>query len=47
MVFFFDKKDMILNLFMPIQETFWSPAYGSVIDKFGVQFQISATPVQA
>lgn len=26
---------------MPIQETFWSPAYGIVTDKFGVQFQIT------
>jgi PhnB protein len=26
---------------MPIQETFWSPAYGMVTDKFGVHFQIS------
>jgi PhnB protein len=26
---------------MPLQETFWSPAYGSVMDKFGVTFQIS------
>jgi PhnB protein len=25
---------------MPLQETFFSPAYGSVIDKFGVCFQI-------
>jgi len=25
---------------MPLQETFFSPAYGSVIDKFGVSFQI-------
>ncbi|MEK4027275.1 VOC family protein [Pseudobacillus sp. FSL P4-0506] len=25
---------------MPLQETFFSPAYGSVIDKFGVNFQI-------
>jgi PhnB protein len=25
---------------MPLQETFFSPAYGSVIDKFGVTFQI-------
>ncbi|AZU62258.1 VOC family protein [Neobacillus mesonae] len=25
---------------MPLQETFFSPAYGSVIDKFGVFFQI-------
>lgn len=26
---------------MPLQETFWSPAYGIVTDKFGVTFQIS------
>jgi PhnB protein len=25
---------------MPLQETFFSPAYGSVTDKFGVSFQI-------
>ncbi len=25
---------------MPLQETFFSPAYGNVIDKFGVSFQI-------
>jgi PhnB protein len=25
---------------MPLQETFFSPAYGSVTDKFGVPFQI-------
>ena len=25
---------------MPLQETFFSPAYGSVTDKFGVNFQI-------
>ena len=25
---------------MPLQETFFSPAYGSVIDKFGVEFQV-------
>lgn len=32
---------------MPIQETFWSPAYGMVTDKYGVQFQISCKPGQA
>ncbi|MEK3908061.1 VOC family protein [Oceanobacillus sp. FSL W7-1309] len=26
---------------MPMQETDWSPAYGQVIDKFGVTWQIS------
>ncbi|MBM6616965.1 VOC family protein [Bacillus suaedaesalsae] len=25
---------------MPLQETFFSPAYGGVIDKFGVTFQV-------
>ncbi|OIK09256.1 VOC family protein [Bacillus sp. MUM 13] len=25
---------------MPLQENFFSPAYGSVVDKFGVSFQI-------
>ena len=27
---------------MPIAETFWSPAFGSVTDKFGVKWNISA-----
>ncbi|WP_028403175.1 VOC family protein [Ectobacillus panaciterrae] len=26
---------------MPLQETFWSPSYGQVTDKFGVEWQIS------
>ncbi|MBU8690974.1 VOC family protein [Priestia megaterium] len=26
---------------MPLQETFWSPSYGQVTDKFGVIWQIS------
>lgn len=26
---------------MPLQETFWSPCYGQVTDKFGVSWQIS------
>jgi PhnB protein len=29
------------TVIMPIQETFWSPAYGQVTDKFGVTWQIS------
>jgi PhnB protein len=28
------------QVIMPLQETFFSPAYGSVIDKFGIYFQI-------
>lgn len=26
---------------MPLQETFWSPLYGQVTDKFGVTWQVS------
>lgn len=26
---------------MPLQETFWSPLYGQVIDQFGVLWQVS------
>jgi len=31
---------------MPVQETFWSPAYGMVRDKFGVTFQLSTEQPQ-
>ncbi|HZG86865.1 VOC family protein [Paenibacillus sp.] len=31
---------------MPIQETFWSPAYGIVTDKFGISFQVTTHPAQ-
>ncbi|SIS39765.1 VOC family protein [Salimicrobium flavidum] len=30
---------------MELQETFWSPSYGSVIDRFGIEWQISVEPV--
>jgi PhnB protein len=26
---------------MPLQETFWSPSYGTVTDKFGMNWQVS------
>ncbi|MFD2043604.1 VOC family protein [Ornithinibacillus salinisoli] len=26
---------------MPLQETFWSPSYGQVTDKFGITWQVS------
>lgn len=29
---------------MSLQETFWSPSYGQVTDKFGVTWQISTQP---
>ncbi|PLR78321.1 hypothetical protein CU633_05790 [Bacillus sp. V3-13] len=30
------------QVIMPLQETFWSPSYGQITDKFGVTWQISA-----
>ncbi|MEH7462261.1 VOC family protein [Bacillus thuringiensis] len=29
------------QVIMPLQETFWSPLYGQVKDKFGVEWQVS------
>lgn len=29
------------QVIMPLQETFWSPCYGQVTDKFGVTWQVS------
>lgn len=29
------------QIFLELQETFWSPAYGNFIDQFGVMWQIS------
>ncbi len=29
---------------MELQETFWTPLYGSVTDSFGVDWQISVEP---
>lgn len=29
---------------MDLQETFWSPLYGSLIDRFGIEWQISVEP---
>lgn len=34
------------QVLIPLQETFWSPSYGSVTDKFGVSWQISVMDVQ-
>ena len=36
----FDALQQDGQVTMPLQETFFSPAYGSVTDKFGVNFQI-------
>lgn len=37
----FDALADLGQVKMPLQETFWSPAYGQVTDKFGVTWQIS------
>ncbi|MFD2614442.1 VOC family protein [Paenibacillus gansuensis] len=37
----FHKLQQGGEVLMPIQETFWSPAYGMVKDKFGVTFHVS------
>ncbi|PKG24733.1 VOC family protein [Niallia nealsonii] len=36
----FDALQQEGQVGMPLQETFFSPAYGSVTDKFGVNFQV-------
>lgn len=37
----FDKLQEKGKVIMELQETFWSPAYGQVIDQFGVTWQVS------
>ncbi|MBT2680135.1 VOC family protein [Bacillus sp. ISL-35] len=37
----FNKLQVDGKVTMPLQETFWSPAYGQLTDKFGVEWQVS------
>jgi PhnB protein len=37
----FEKLQEGGNVTMPLQETFWSPAYGQITDKFGIEWQVS------
>ncbi|MFC4776227.1 VOC family protein [Paenibacillus sp. GCM10023252] len=37
----FNKLQQGGEVGMPLQETFWSPAYGQVTDKYGVTFHVS------
>ncbi|WP_079508600.1 VOC family protein [Mesobacillus jeotgali] len=37
----FEKLQVDGKVTMPIQETFWSSAYGQVTDKFGIEWQVS------
>lgn len=34
------------NATMPFSETFWSPGYGSLIDKFGVPWMVNTIPAE-
>ncbi len=38
----FEKLSKEGKVTMPLQETFWSPSYGQVTDKYGVEWQVSA-----
>lgn len=37
----FDQLKVDGKISMPLEETFWSPLYGKVVDQFGVEWQIS------
>jgi PhnB protein len=37
----FEKLSQDGKVGMPLQETFWSPLYGQVTDKFGIEWQVS------
>lgn len=32
------------EIFMPLEATFWSPLFGSCIDRFGVNWMVNVTP---
>jgi len=40
----FDQLSAGGRVVMPFNPTFWSPGYGSVIDKFGVPWMINVIP---
>jgi PhnB protein len=40
----FEKLQDGGKVVMELQETFWSPAYGNVVDKFGIGWQLNVTP---
>jgi PhnB protein len=54
LAFVSDNKDEIQSVFdklkeggtvgMELQETVWSPAYGSLTDKFGIHWQVNYSP---
>ena len=40
----FDQLSEGGNVVMPFGETFWSPGFGSLVDRFGVPWMISTNP---
>lgn len=32
------------NIQMPVEKTFWSPAFGMLIDRFGVSWMVTVAP---
>ncbi|PIE95111.1 VOC family protein [Bacillus fungorum] len=42
----FDKLQEGGEVIMPLQETFWSPAYGQVKDKFNIEWQVTTNPTE-
>lgn len=38
----FEKLQEGGKVVMPLQETFWSPSYGQVTDKFGITWQVNS-----
>ena len=43
----FDSLSEGGRVVMPFQETFWSPGYGSLIDRFGVPWMVNTIPAAA
>ena len=42
----FEKLQEGGEVIMPLQETFWSPAYGQLKDKFSIEWQITTNPTE-
>ena len=40
----FDALSEGANVVMPFAETFWSPGYGSLIDRFGIPWMVNTMP---
>ncbi len=40
----FDRLSEGGNVIMPLGETFWSPGYGALIDRFGIPWMVNVIP---